>query len=91
MKYINGLLSVRRAGAVLTGGRITLRSRGLRTGHFNYSSDFVVRCVVDETAIVIRAPGAAPSTAAPAVSKYVSFLFVSWQSERWTVVEEASG
>jgi hypothetical protein len=89
-KYINGLKSVRARHAVLTGGRITIVARGLRTGNFNYKSDYVVRVVLNEEPIVVRGPGSAQSTAAAAITNFVSYLFVSWRGNEWKVHEEAS-
>jgi Family of unknown function (DUF6318) len=89
-KYVQALNSLRARHAVMTGGRITVLSRGLRTGHFNYKSDYVVRVRLDEEPIVIHVPNSQPSTAAPAVQGYVTYLFVSWTQSRWKVVEEAA-
>jgi hypothetical protein len=89
-KYISGLKSLRAKQSVLTGGRLRIVARGLRSGNFNYKSDYVVRVVLDEEPIVVRTRGSAPSTAATAVNGYISYLFVSWRSGEWKVLEEAS-
>jgi hypothetical protein len=89
-KFVDGLRGLASQGGTLMGGRIKVRSRGLRHGQFRYEADFVVGVRVDETPIYILRPHAQRSKAAPAIANRESLVFVSWVSNRWQVDEVAA-
>lgn len=88
-KYVHQLAKLRSSRGVLLGGRIQILSRGLRSGHFNFRSDYVAFVVVRQSPIVVQRPGEPPTTVAPDARKYSQFVFISWKSDRWRVVEVA--
>ena len=86
-RAINGLIALRDEGGHVRGGRISLVSTKLVTGTFKVKSDLVVEVAVNENAVVLIRPSAAPTTSAPAVTRDNSLVFVSWLSGRWHVIE----
>ena len=87
---INAVTTLRKQGAVETGGRTTILSSRLVAGTFKIKSDFVIQIVTHDDAIVIVRPSASPSTAAPEDDHDVSLVFVSWAGGQWRVVEEGA-
>jgi hypothetical protein len=89
-RNINAAAALRRQGAIEKGGRITRISSRLVTGTFKVKSDFVIETIAKDDPIVILRPSSSASTAAPAVARDSSLVFVSWISTRWQVVEEGA-
>ena len=73
------------AGDVVTGGRVTLRSAQLVTGHFTVQSDYVFRVVILQDPQRVTARGGALFSSAPATTSTL-LLFVSWLLGQWHIV-----
>jgi len=87
-KYVNSLKSLHDAGGFLEGGRVTVLSKSLSEGEFNYQSDYVVEATVNESRILIRRPNTS-TMRLPPVRHFRQFLFVSWKAGRWKLIEVA--
>lgn len=86
-RAINGLDALRAEGGHVRHGRISVVSARLVAGIFKVKSDRVVEVAVNEEPVVLIRPSSPPSTSAPAVTRDVSLVFVSWLSGRWNVLE----
>ena len=72
------------------GGRSRLLRARVVHGKFAISSEQVVETTTSDENIVIVSSSGQRTTVAPAVSKRVSYVFVSWRDDRWLVVGEGA-
>lgn len=84
---IRGIDHLAARHAVLTGGRILLRSARIDHSDFDFRADLVVDVELDEQAVIIDTPTSAPSTAAGRLSRHHVLLFLRWIEDRWRVAD----
>lgn len=73
-------------GARELGGRTRTLEAKIVQGTFTIQSDQVVEVVTQDEPVVIARPGAAPSTAVPALARDTSLVFVTWMRDGWRIV-----
>jgi hypothetical protein len=85
---ISAIADLKDAGGHVHGGRYSILSARVSLDHLSVKADYAIRLQLVQDALSRVYVSSAPTVESPTPIPYTSFVFVSWLSGGWVIVEQ---
>ena len=85
---ISAISDLKQAGGHVQGGRYDVESAQVSLDHLSVKADYAIRLQLVQGALSRAYPSSSPTVESPTPVSYMSFVFVSWLTRGWIIMEQ---